>query len=153
MIERSEQERIRRQALEAIRQQGIDPYPSINLPISHTIADILSRFKDEETENWKEVVLGGRIMSRRIMGKASFAELQDGSGRIQLYLNRDELDTNGESFTYNELFKKHCDIGDIIGVKGYVFRTQVGEISLRVQQFSLLSKSLRPLPKIGRAHV
>jgi len=150
MIERSEQERIRREALEAIRQQGIDPYPSINLPISHTIADILSRFKDEETENWKEVVLGGRIMSRRIMGKASFAELQDGSGRIQLYLNRDELDTNGESFTYNELFKKHCDIGDIIGVKGYVFRTQVGEISLRVQQFSLLSKSLRPLPIVKR---
>jgi len=150
MIERSEQERIRREALEAIRQQGVDPYPSINLPISHTVAEILSKFKDEETENWKEVVLGGRIMSRRIMGKASFAELQDGSGRIQLYLNRDELDANGELFTYNELFKKHCDIGDIIGVKGYVFRTQVGEISLRVQQFSLLSKSLRPLPIVKR---
>jgi lysyl-tRNA synthetase class 2 len=150
MTERSEQERIRREALQAIRKHGIEPYPSINLPISHNTAQILSKYKDEESDYWKEVVLAGRIMSRRIMGKASFAELQDATGRIQLYLNSDELDTNAESFIYNDLFKKYCDIGDIIGVKGYIFRTKVGEISLRVQQFSLLSKSLRPLPIVKR---
>jgi len=150
MTERSEQERIRRDALQAIRGMGIDPYPSTNLPVTHTIEEILSNYKDEEADAWKQVVLGGRMMSRRIMGKASFAELQDGTGRIQLYLNRDELESNGDGLTYSELFKKHCDIGDLIGVQGYVFRTQVGEISIRVQQFTLLSKSLRPFPVVKR---
>ncbi|MBM3918240.1 MAG: lysine--tRNA ligase [Sphingomonadales bacterium] len=150
MTERSEQERIRRDALEAIRSHGVDPYPSINLPISHTIEEILTKYQDEDADLWKEVVLGGRMMSRRIMGKASFAELQDGTGRMQLYLNRDELDANDDPFTYNELFRKYCDIGDHIGVKGCIFRTQVGEISLRVQEFTLLSKSLRPLPIVKR---
>ncbi len=146
----SEQEIIRRQSLQQLQDSGVNPYPSESFNVTHHSTDIKKSFTDETAADWQEVRLAGRLMSRRIMGKASFAELQDAKGRIQLYLNRDELCPGEDKSLYNEVFKKLSDIGDFIGVKGFVFRTQVGEISLHVQEFTFLSKSLRPLPVVKR---
>lgn len=148
----SEQEQLRRKSLEDLRKIGVEPYPADLFPVDSHAAEIKSNY-----EEGKEVILAGRIMSRRIMGKASFAELQDASGKIQLYLNRDELCPSEDKTMYNDVFKKLLDIGDIIGVKGKQFKTQVGEISVQVSELTVLTKSLRPLPivktdKEGKAH-
>ncbi|MFO7934420.1 MAG: lysine--tRNA ligase [Bacteroidales bacterium] len=143
----SEQEQIRRRSLEEIRSLGIDPYPPETFPVSHTASQVKSMFEKRE-DALQDISLAGRIMSRRIMGSASFAELQDESGRIQLYLRRDELCPGEDKTLYNTIFKKLLDIGDIIGVRGFAFRTQVGEISVHVKELTLLSKSIRPLPVV-----
>jgi lysyl-tRNA synthetase class 2 len=124
---------------------GIDAYPAKEVSISHTAADVLKRFKEGDNE-WNEVSLAGRIMSKRIMGKASFAEIQDHTGKIQVYFNRDEICPGEDKTLYNDLFKKLIDRGDFINVRGFVFKTRVGEISIHVKEFDLLSKSLKPLP-------
>ncbi len=141
----SEQEAIRRQSLEAIKKMGIDPYPPEEVEVSHTTSDIKKRFTEGEVE-WKEVKVAGRLMSKRVMGKASFAEVQDQTGKIQLYFNRDEICPGEDKSLYNDLFKKLIDRGDFIAVEGFVFKTQVGETSIHVKSFKLLSKSLKPLP-------
>ncbi|WP_462280902.1 lysine--tRNA ligase [Salinivirga cyanobacteriivorans] len=146
-LELSEQEVIRRKALEELQNLGIDPYPAAKYEVTHYSQDIKDGYKEEE-ENMQEVTLAGRLMSRRIMGKASFAELQDEKGRIQLYFNRDELCPEEDKALYNNVFKKLLDIGDIIGVKGKVFKTRMGEISVNVNDLTVLSKSLRPLPVV-----
>ncbi len=145
--ELSEQEIIRRESLTKLRELGIDPYPANEYKITNSCNELKTKF-DPETNNFKDISVAGRIMSRRIMGKASFAELQDESGRIQLYINRDELCPGEDKTMYNDVFKRLLDIGDIIGVKGYVFNTQMGETSIHVQEFTVLSKSLRPLPVV-----
>ena len=139
----SEQELVRRESLQKLNDLGINCYPAQTFNVSTTSAAIKKSFN--EGDNLK-VVLAGRLMSRRIMGKASFAELQDSQGKIQLYVNRDEVCEGEDKTLYNQVFKKLLDIGDIIGVEGCVFLTKVGEISIRVQKISVLSKSLRPLP-------
>ncbi|ALO16291.1 Lysine--tRNA ligase [Salinivirga cyanobacteriivorans] len=146
-LELSEQEVIRRKALEELQNLGIDPYPAAKYEVTHYSQDIKDGYQEEE-ENMQEVTLAGRLMSRRIMGKASFAELQDEKGRIQLYFNRDELCPEEDKALYNNVFKKLLDIGDIIGVKGKVFKTRMGEISVNVNDLTVLSKSLRPLPVV-----
>ncbi|MFM9008785.1 MAG: lysine--tRNA ligase, partial [Bacteroidota bacterium] len=143
----SEQEIIRRQSLEELYRLGIDPYPAELYPVNRTAAEITEGF-DLDPEAFKEVTLAGRIMSRRIMGNASFCELQDASGRVQVYFRRDDLCPDEDKTLYNTVFKKLIDTGDIIGVQGYVFKTQVGEISVHVTGFKLLCKSLRPLPTV-----
>jgi len=145
MPEFSEQELFRRNSLEKIRKLGIDPYPAARYKVNTTAEEIKKEYNSEEN-NLQDVCIAGRIMSRRIMGKASFAELQDSTGRIQIYLNRDELCPGEDKTLYNEVFKKLLDIGDIIGIKGYVFITQVGEISVFCKELNILSKSIRPLP-------
>lgn len=137
----SEQEIIRREKLEKLRALGIDPYPAPFYPVDHTSAEIKASF----TEG-KKVVIAGRLMSRRIQGKASFAELQDSKGRIQVYFNRDEICTGEDKTIYNEVYKKLLDIGDIIGIEGTLFTTKVGEQTVQVSHFSVLNKTLRPLP-------
>ena len=137
----SEQEQVRREKLAALRALGIDPYPAAQFPLTHTTATIKAAFEENQ-----DVVLAGRLMSRRIQGKASFAELQDSTGRIQLYFNRDEICPNEDKTLYNEVYKKLLDIGDIIGVHGTLFTTQVGEQTVKVTGFEVLNKSLRPLP-------
>ena len=144
VLELSEQEIIRRQCLQELRNMGIDPYPAAEYPTNAYSTEIKDEFKDDDEK--REVVIAGRMMSRRIMGKASFAELQDSKGRIQVYISRDEICPEENKDLYNVVFKKLLDIGDIIGVKGYVFRTQTGEISVHAKEITLLSKSLRPLP-------
>ncbi len=144
-IELSEQEIIRRNSMEKLKEMGIDPYPAEKYPVNAKATEIKADF-DPDKGNFKEVVLAGRIMSRRIMGKASFAELQDDTGRIQIYLNRDEICPGEDKSLYNDVFKKLLDIGDIVGVKGHAFVTQVGEKSVHVTELKVLSKSLRPLP-------
>ena len=144
-LELSEQEVIRRSSLIKLRELGIDPYPAAEYKVNATSTEIKKNFSVEKG-NYKEVVLAGRLMSRRIMGKASFAELQDHQGRIQIYVNRDEICEGDDKTMYNEVFKKLLDIGDIIGIKGFVFITQVGEISIHVKEITVLNKSLRPLP-------
>jgi lysyl-tRNA synthetase class 2 len=146
-IELSEQEIIRRNSLLKLKEMGIDPYPAAQFPVNASAAEILKNYQPERG-NYSDVVLAGRIMSRRIMGKASFAELQDGSGRIQLYVNRDEICPGEDKSLYNEVFKKLLDIGDIVGVKGYAFITQTGELTVHVRELRILSKSLRPLPVV-----
>ncbi len=143
-IELSEQEQFRRQSLTELRNLGIDPYPAALYATDAYSTDIKTEFKDEESGN--SVCIAGRIMSRRIMGKASFMELQDSKGRIQVYVSRDDISTEAQPEMYNTVFKKLLDIGDFIGIKGYVFRTQMGEISVHAQELTVLSKSLRPLP-------
>lgn len=140
----SEQERLRRDALNQLREKGIDPYPAAEFPISHTAEAIQQH--PEWTEKGERVTLAGRMMSRRIMGKASFAELMDSTGRLQLYFNRDELCPEEDKSLYNEVFKKLLDIGDFIGVGGELFRTRTGEVSVMVRELVVLSKALRPLP-------
>jgi len=141
----SEQEQLRRKTLDEIRRAGINPYPPEEVAVSHTAEEVVEQYS-EGAEGWESVSLAGRLMGKRIMGKASFAELHDHTGRIQLYFNRDEICEGEDKFLYNDLFKKLIDRGDFISVKGFVFKTQVGETSLHVKEFSLLSKSLRPLP-------
>ncbi len=126
---------------------GIDPYPAAEFPVNVTTSEIKEKYS-AELNNYQEVVLAGRIMSRRIMGKASFAEIQDSTGRLQLYINRDEICPNEDKSLYNDVFKKLLDIGDIVGVKGFAFITQVGELSVHVNELFVLSKSLRPLPVV-----
>ena len=137
----SEQEIIRREKLAKIRELGIDPYPAELFKVSHLLKDINKNFKENS-----QVVVAGRLMSRRIQGKASFAELMDSSGKMQVYFNRDEICAEEDKFKYNEFYKKLLDIGDIIGIQGKLFTTQVGEKTILVKDFKLLSKSLRPLP-------
>ncbi|TLP74402.1 lysine--tRNA ligase [Maribacter sp. ACAM166] len=137
----SEQELIRREKLDKLRALGINPYPAALYPVDATSASIKSNYEDG-----KKVIVAGRLMSRRIQGKASFAELQDSSGRIQVYFNRDEICTGEDKTLYNDVYKKLLDIGDIIGIEGELFTTQVGEKTIMVKKFTMLSKSLRPLP-------
>ena len=143
-MELSEQELIRRQSLAALRQMGIDPYPAAEYPVDAHSADIKAGFRDDDPP--RPVHIAGRIMSRRIMGKASFMELQDAQGRIQVYVSRDDVNTEAQPEMYNTVFKKLLDIGDFVGVRGFVFRTQMGEISVHAQELTVLAKSLRPLP-------
>ncbi|MBT1685509.1 lysine--tRNA ligase [Dawidia soli] len=141
----SEQEIIRRQKLDELRKLGIDPYPADLFEVNTSAKEILEKYKQDEN-NFKDVSLAGRIMNTRVMGNASFVELQDETGRIQLYLRRDDLCPGEDKTLYNTVFKKLLDIGDIIGVKGYAFVTQTGETSIHVTAFTVLTKALRPLP-------
>jgi len=150
----SELEKVRRASLQQLRDLGIDPYPAAEYKTNALISSILVDYNSFEK---KEVILAGRIMSRRIMGSASFAELKDASGRMQIYFNRDEICPSEDKTMYNTVFKKLLDMGDIIGIKGEVFKTKVGEISVRVKEFTLLSKALKPLPTVktdaeGKVH-
>lgn len=146
VLELSEQEIVRRQSLQELRAMGIDPYPAAEFPTDAFSTDIRDSFKDEDKP--REVVIAGRLMGRRVMGMASFAELQDSKGRIQVYIARDEICPGENKDLYNKVFKKLLDIGDFIGVKGFVFRTQTGEISVHAKSLTLLSKSLKPLPVV-----
>ena len=151
----SEQEIVRRNSMDTLRQMGIEPYPAAEYPVTGYSAEIKENFSDTLTPP-REVSVAGRIMSRRIMGKASFMELQDSEGRIQVYISRDELCPGEDKELYNVVFKKLLDIGDFVGVEGFVFRTQTGEISIHAKKLTVLSKSLRPLPivkmKDGKAY-
>ena len=142
-LERSEQELVRRESLQKLKDLGINCYPADVFPVSTTANEIKQSYKEG---NELKVVIAGRIMSRRIMGKASFAELQDSSGKIQLYVNRDEVCEGEDKTMYNQVFKKLLDIGDILGIEGSVFKTKVGETSVMVKKITILSKSLKPLP-------
>ena len=144
VLELSEQEIVRRQSLQELRDMGIEPYPAAEFPTNAFSEDIKNDFKDEDEK--REVVIAGRMMSRRVMGKASFVERQDSKGRIQVYITRDDICPEEDKTLYNTVFKRLLDIGDFIGVKGFVFRTQTGEISVHAQSLTLLSKSLKPLP-------
>ena len=144
VLELSEQEIVRRLSLQELRDMGIEPYPAAEFPTNAFSEDIKNDFKDEDEK--REVVIAGRMMSRRVMGKASFVELQDSKGRIQVYITRDDICPEEDKTLYNTVFKRLLDIGDFIGVKGFVFRTQTGEISVHAQSLTLLSKSLKPLP-------
>ena len=142
----SEQEQIRRNSLQELYKLGINPYPQAAYEVNVTTKQIKEEFDDNDLSKFEHVSIGGRIMSRRIMGAAAFCELQDAHGRIQLYLKRDEICPGEDKTMYNTVFKKLLDIGDFIGVKGYVFRTEMGEISIHVKEMTVLCKSLRPLP-------
>ena len=143
ILELSEQEIGRRQSLQQLRDMGINPYPAAEYPVTNWSDDIKANFKEGEKP---EVTIAGRMMSRRVMGKASFVELQDSKGRIQVYVTRGDICPGDNKDLYNVVFKKLLDIGDIIGIKGFVFKTQTGEISVHAQELTLLSKSLKPLP-------
>ena len=161
-MELSEQELVRRQSLQTMRDMGINPYPAEEYVVTGYSTEIKESFQDEapseETEGWytgKPVRIAGRLMSRRIMGKASFIEVQDSKGRIQVYVSRDDVQAavpEGETAStveqqmYNVVFKKLLDIGDFIGIEGFVFRTQMGEISVHAKKLTVLAKSLKPLP-------
>ena len=144
ILELSEQEIGRRQSLQELRDMGIEPYPAAEFPVNAYSTDIREQFSDDAEP--RQVSVAGRLMGRRVMGKASFAEVQDSKGRMQVYVSRDEICPGEDKDLYNKVFKKLMDIGDFIGVKGYVFRTQTGEISIHAQEITLLSKSLKPLP-------
>ena len=146
LLELSEQEIIRRNSMEQLRQMGIEPYPAAEYVTNAFSKEIKETFKDDAEP--RPVSIAGRIMSRRIMGKASFMELQDSEGRIQVYISRDDICPDENKDTYNVVFKKLLDIGDFVGIKGFVFRTQMGEISVHAQELTVLSKSLRPLPVV-----
>ena len=143
ILELSEQEIGRRQSLQQLRDMGINPYPAAEYPVTNWSEDIKANFHDDEK---LDVTIAGRMMSRRVMGKASFIELQDSKGRIQVYIPRDDICPEENKDLYNVVFKKLLDIGDIIGIKGFVFKTQTGEISVHAKELTLLSKSLKPLP-------
>lgn len=152
MQQLTEQEIIRREKLQQLRQMGIEPYPAAEFEVNTNTQEIKDKYEDG-----KKVKLAGRLMSVRIMGKASFAELQDSEGRVQIYVSRDDVSSTEEAVEYNTVFKKLLDIGDFIGIEGYLFKTQVGEISVHVTKFTLLSKTLRPLPVVktdedGKVH-
>ena len=144
LLDLSEQEIVRRNSLAELRKMGIEPYPAAEYNVTAYTTDIKSEFKDEEPV--REVSIAGRVMSRRIMGKASFMELQDSKGRIQVYISRDDICPDDNKDMYNVVFKKLLDIGDFVGIKGFVFRTQMGEITVHAKELTVLSKSLRPLP-------
>ena len=154
VLELSEQEIVRRNSLAELRKMGIEPYPAEEYVVTGHTKEIKENFKDDAEP--REVRIAGRIMSRRIMGKASFMELQDSEGRIQVYISRDDLCPGDDKDTYNIFFKKLLDIGDIVGIEGFVFRTQMGEITVHAKNIKMLSKSLRPLPivkmKDGKAY-
>ncbi|MEH7889240.1 lysine--tRNA ligase [Elizabethkingia meningoseptica] len=148
----TEQEIIRREKLQQLRQMGIEPYPAAEFEVNTNTREIKQKYEDG-----KKVKLAGRLMSVRIMGKASFAELQDSEGRVQIYVSRDDISSSEEAVEYNTVFKKLLDIGDFIGIEGHLFKTQVGEISVHVTKLALLSKTLRPLPVVktdedGKVH-
>ncbi len=145
-LELSEQEIIRRGSMETMRRMGIDPYPAAEYPVDAYSDDIRANFSDEAEP--RQVCVAGRIMTRRIMGKASFMELQDSHGRVQVYVSRDEICPGDDKELYNTVFKKLLDIGDFVGVRGHVFRTQTGEISVHASDLTVLAKSLRPLPVV-----
>ena len=149
-IELSEQEQIRRESLAKLRELGIEPYPAAEYPVNATAAQILEGYKPEDN-NFQEVCIAGRLMSRRIMGAASFGELQDESGRIQIYVKRDEICPGEDKTMYNTVWKRLLDIGDIIGIKGFAFITQTGQLSVHAKELTLLSKSLRVLPIVKEA--
>ena len=152
--ELSEQEQVRRNSMQALRDRGIEPYPAKEFPVTGHSVEIKENFSDDAEP--RQVSVAGRIMSRRIMGKASFMELQDADGRIQVYVSRDDICPGEDKDLYNVVFKKLLDIGDFVGIEGYVFRTKTGEISVHAQSLTVLSKSLRPLPivkmKDGKAY-
>ena len=154
VLELSEQEIVRRNSLAELRRLGIEPYPAEEYVVTGHTKEIKANFSDEGEV--RQVSIAGRIMSRRIMGKASFMELQDSEGRIQVYISRDDLCPGEDKDTYNVFFKKLLDIGDFVGIEGFVFRTQMGEITVHARSIKLLSKSLRPLPivkmKDGKAY-
>ncbi len=141
----SEQEQLRRNSLQALRDLGINPYPAEKFDVSATAAQIAAEF-DAEPAKFESVTIAGRIMSRRIMGSASFFELQDHTGRIQVYIRRDDICPEGDPTLYNTVFKKLLDIGDFVGIEGFAFRTNTGELSVHCRKFTVLSKSIRPLP-------
>ena len=145
VLELSEQEIVRRQSLQELRNMGIDPNPAAEFPTNAYSTDIKAEFNEDEK---REVIIAGRLMGRRVMGKASFAEIQDSKGRIQVYITRDELCPTENKDIYNVVFKKLLDIGDFIGIRGYVFKTQMGEISVHAEELTVLSKSLKPLPVV-----
>lgn len=145
ILELSEQEVIRRNSLEELRSLGINPYPAEEFEVTAYADEIVASYKDDSPER-RKVRIAGRIMGRRIMGKASFFELQDASGRIQVYITRDDLCPNEDKTLYNSVIRRLTDIGDFIGIEGYVFRTKMGEVSVHTESFTLLSKCLKPLP-------
>ncbi|MGB0404543.1 MAG: lysine--tRNA ligase [Salibacteraceae bacterium] len=155
-LQLSEQEIVRRESLDKLRELGINPYPQAKFDVSMMTQDILENYTEGKPE-FKDITIAGRIMSKRIMGKASFAEIQDSAGRIQVYVARDEICPDEDKTMYNEVFKKLLDIGDFVGLRGYVFTTKVGETSVYVTELKVLSKSLRPLPIVktdadGKVH-
>ena len=141
MAQLSEQELVRREKLSKLRELGIDPYPAELYPITKSTKEIKSNFTEGE-----KVIIAGRLMRKKVQGKAAFAEIQDSYGRIQVYFNRDEICTGDDKSNYNDLFKKLIDLGDFIGIEGELFTTQVGEKTVLVKKFKLLSKALKPLP-------
>ena len=145
VLELSEQEIIRRNSLNEMKAMGIEPYPAAEYVTNAFSTDIKAEFKDDEAEP-RKVSVAGRMMSRRVMGKASFIELQDSKGRIQVYITRDDICPDENKDLYNVVFKRLLDLGDFIGIEGFVFRTQMGEISIHAQKLTVLAKSLRPLP-------
>ena len=145
ITELSEQEILRRESMKKLRELGIEPYPAAEYPVNTTTAEIRAGYTPENP-NYQDVTIAGRIMSRRIMGSAAFFELQDHTGRIQVYIRRDDICPEGDPTLYNTVFKKLLDIGDIVGVKGFAFVTNMGELSVHCREFTVLSKSLRPLP-------
>ena len=144
ILELSEQEIFRRESLNELRNMGIEPYPAAEYPTNAFSTDIVADFKDEDEP--REVCIAGRMMSRRVMGKASFIELQDSKGRVQVYITRDDICPGDNKDGYNVIFKRLLDIGDFVGIKGFVFRTQTGEITVHAKELTVLSKSIRPLP-------
>ena len=144
ILELSEQEIGRRQSLQELRNMGIDPYPAAEFPTNAFSTEIKADYQDGGER--REVVIAGRMMTRRVMGKASFVELQDSKGRIQVYVTRDDICPDENKDLYNVVFKRLLDIGDFIGIRGFVFKTQTGEISVHAQSLTLLSKALKPLP-------
>lgn len=149
-LELNEQEILRRNKLDEITKSGIDAYPAELFDVNATAKNILENFSPEKAEDYKNVIIAGRIMSVRDMGKACFVSMQDSTGRIQVYIRRDDICPGEDKSTFDQLFKKHTDIGDIIGITGYVFVTKVGEISIHASSFKMLSKALRPLPMVKR---
>src|SRR6187402_2641679 len=145
----SEQEILRRESLQQLRTLGINPYPAEEYKVTTFAQDIADNF-NTAPDKYKQVTIAGRIMTRRIMGSASFFEIQDSTGRMQVYIKRDDICPDEDKTLYNTVFKKLMDIGDYVGVKGYVFLTQTGEISLHVEELTLLAKSLKPLPVVKR---
>ncbi|MCL2413215.1 MAG: OB-fold nucleic acid binding domain-containing protein, partial [Bacteroidales bacterium] len=143
--ELNDQEQFRREALNELRKLNIDPYPAAEFPVNATSLEILENFP-KDNSLYQNVSIAGRIMSRRIMGAAAFVELRDSVGKIQLYIKRDDICEGDDKTLYNTVFKKLTDIGDFIGVTGNVFVTQMGEITIHVKSFTMLSKSLKPLP-------
>ena len=144
VLELSEQEIIRRNSMNELRAMGIEPYPAAEYVTNAFSTDIKAEFKDEDEP--RQVSIAGRMMSRRVMGKASFIELQDSKGRIQVYITRDDICPDENKDMYNTVFKRLLDLGDFIGIEGFVFRTQMGEISVHAKKLTVLAKSLKPLP-------